>query len=87
LSQTRHNLASTPASNQTGTALLVETEMTLEQFLSATAGVAEPTLRSAMTVALSLEPARTPDAYRRFYDRVVHELGLDAEPSDNGRGR
>jgi hypothetical protein len=61
--------------------------MTLEQFLTATASVPEPTLRSAMVVALSVEPARTPDAYRRFYDRVVHELGLDAERSDNGQGR
>jgi len=61
--------------------------MTLEQFLTATASVPEPVLRSAMVVALSVEPARTPEAYRRFYDRVVHDLGLDLKPSDNGHGR
>ena len=64
---------------------MVETAMTLEQFLNATAGVPEPVLRSAMTVALSVESARTPEAYRRFYDRVVHELGLDQ--SAVGRGQ
>jgi len=61
--------------------------MTLEQFLTATASVPEPALRSAMVVALSVEPARNPEAYRRFYDRVLHELGLDLEPRDNGCGR
>ena len=50
--------------------------MTLEQFLNATADVPNPVLRSAMVVALSVEPARTPAAYRRFYDRVVHELSM-----------
>ena len=53
--------------------------MTLEQFLKATAAVPAPALRSAMTLALSVEPARTPDAYRRFYRRVVDELGLENE--------
>ena len=66
---------------------LLETAMTLDQFLNATSAVPEPILRSAMTSALSVEPARTPDAYRRFYSRVVHELGLAAEESDNGCGR
>jgi hypothetical protein len=61
--------------------------MTLEQFLNVTAEVPEPVLRSAMVVALSMEPARTPETYRRFYDRVIHELGLDALPrSAVGRG-
>jgi hypothetical protein len=36
-------------------------------------------LRSAMTMALSVEPARTPDAYLRFYRRVLDELGLEDE--------
>ena len=56
--------------------------MTLEQFLDATASVPEQVLRSAMVVALSVEPARTADAYPRFYDRVVHELegGLEGPP-------
>lgn len=53
--------------------------MTLEQFLKATAAVPEPVLRSAMTKALSVEPPRTPDAYRRFYRRVLDELGLEPE--------
>jgi hypothetical protein len=61
--------------------------MTLEQFLTATASVPEPELRSAMVAALAVEPARRPEAYRRFYDRVLHELGLDPEPRDNGCGR
>jgi hypothetical protein len=65
----------------------MEIAMTLEQFLNVTAGVPEPMLRSAMVFALSMEPARTPEAYRRFYDRVVQELGLDPESSDNGHGR
>jgi hypothetical protein len=64
---------------------MVEIAMTLEQFLNATAGVPDPVLRSAMTVALSVEPARTPEAYRRFYDRVVHELGLDQWAVGRGR--
>ena len=53
--------------------------MTLEQFLKATAAVPVPALRSAMTVALSQEPARTPAACRRFYRRVLDELGLETE--------
>jgi hypothetical protein len=61
--------------------------MTLEQFLTATASVPERELRSAMVVALAVEPARGPEAYRRFYDRVLHELGRDAEPRHNGCGR
>ena len=69
------------------TSLIVETRMTLEQFLNATAGVPEPVLRSAMVAALSIEPARSPEAYHRFYDRVAHELGLNPESSDNGHGR
>ena len=51
--------------------------MTLEQFLNATSNVPEPVLRPAMVAALSVEPARTPEAYRRFYDRVIYELALD----------
>ena len=38
-----------------------------------------PLLRRAMTAALSVEPARTPDAYRRFYTRVLRELNLASE--------
>ena len=60
--------------------------MNLKEFLDATAGVPEPILRSAMVVALAVEPARTPAAYRRFYDRVVKGLRLDTVPSEESRG-
>jgi hypothetical protein len=50
--------------------------MTLNEFLAATAAVPEAVLRSAMVAALAVESARTPAAYRRFYSRVVQELGL-----------
>ena len=50
--------------------------MTLQTFLDVTADVPEVMLRPAMVAALAAEPARTPEAYRRFYDRVVHELSL-----------
>ena len=50
--------------------------MTLQEFLDATVDVPEPLLRAAMTMALSVEPARTPDAYRRFYRRVLDALGM-----------
>ncbi len=53
------------------------TDMTLQEFLNATAVVPEAVLRAAMTTALATEPARTPDAYPRFYARVVRELGLE----------
>jgi hypothetical protein len=52
--------------------------MTLKEFLSVTSNVPEPVLRSAMTNALLAEPARTPDQHRRFYGRIVHELGLES---------
>jgi hypothetical protein len=60
--------------------------MTLDQFLAITAAVPETALRSAMTTALAVEPARTPAAYRRFYTRVVHELGLNAETEEGAEG-
>jgi len=79
------------ASNQVVAVLIVDGVMTLEQFLDATASVPEPALRSAMVVALSVEPARTADAYPRFYDRVLHELsgGPEGPPlpgADFGEG-
>lgn len=58
--------------------------MTLKEYLSATSAVPAPTLRRAMTAALSVEPARTPDACRRFYSRVVQELGLATEDAASG---
>jgi hypothetical protein len=54
--------------------------MTLQTFLEVTADVPEAMLRPAMVAALAAEPARTPEAYRRFYDRVVRELSLEAIP-------
>ena len=54
--------------------------MTLKEFLTATSAVPPPALRRAMAVALRVEPARTPDTYRRLYRRVIEVLGL--EPSD-----
>ncbi len=53
--------------------------MTLKEFQSATSAVPAPALRCAMAAALSVEPARTPAEYRRFYTRVVVMLGLATE--------
>jgi len=54
--------------------------MTLQDFLDVTADVPDAMLRPAMVAALAAEPARTPEACRRFYDRVVRELSLEALP-------
>ena len=51
--------------------------MTLQTFLDVTADVPEAMLRPAMVAALAAEPARTPEACWRFYDRVVRELSLE----------
>jgi len=56
--------------------------MTLKDFLKATSNIPDLDLRRAMTAALSVEPARTPDAYRRFYDRVFEELSPEIEDDD-----
>lgn len=48
--------------------------MTLREFLTATSDVPQPLLREAMTAALLVEPARNPNAYRRFYGLVMDEL-------------
>jgi len=56
--------------------------MTLKDFLKATSNIPDLDLRRAMTAALSVEPARTPDAYRRFYDRVLEELSPEIEDDD-----
>ena len=57
--------------------------MTLKEFQRATSNIPELDLRRAMTAALSVEPARTPDSYRRFYDRVLQELSADIEEDDH----
>ena len=54
--------------------------MTLDDFLAATEGIPAIALRSVMVTALAVEPARTPDAYQRFYDRVLEALGRSPEP-------
>ena len=50
--------------------------MTVGQFLTLTSSVPTPVLRQAMIVALAVEPADGPEAYSRFYYRVLGELGL-----------
>ena len=48
--------------------------MTLRAFLLATAGTPPQRLRRAMVSALGVEPARGPEAYPRFYARVLEAL-------------
>ncbi len=60
--------------------------MTLQHFLDATANVPETALRQAMVAALAIEPARTPEARGRFYDRVTRGLHLDV-PDDTSPPR
>jgi len=62
---------------------MLEGRMTLERFLDATTNVPDAMLRQAMVAALAVEPARSAEAYRRFYDRVVRELSLDAHPESD----
>ena len=50
--------------------------MTLQRFLTLTGPVEPPTLRRAMTAALSVEAPRTKAAYARFYCRVLCSLRL-----------
>ncbi len=57
--------------------------MTLQHFLTLTAGVPERDLRRALVGALSGEAARGREAYQRFYDRVVADLGLTTETDAN----
>jgi len=45
--------------------------MTLDDFLRATVAVPEPDLRRAIVLALAVEPARTPEARARFYERAI----------------
>jgi hypothetical protein len=61
--------------------------MTLNEFLTATESIPAAALRSAMVAALAVEPARTPEAYNRFYDRVLVRLGLSAADSDEPAAR
>ena len=52
------------------------TTMTMQQFLTITSSTPPPTLRQAMAAALAVEPAHRHNAFPRFYDRVLEELGL-----------
>lgn len=50
--------------------------MTVQQFLTITSSPPPPALRQAMAAALAVEPAHRQDAFPRFYERVLDELGL-----------
>ncbi len=50
--------------------------MTVQQFLTITSSTPPPALRQAMAAALAVEPAHRQEAFPRFYDRVLNELGL-----------
>ncbi len=57
--------------------------MTLQHFSTFTAGVPARDLRRAIAGALSSEVPRGREAYERFYDRVVADLGLITETDAN----
>ncbi len=57
--------------------------MTLQHFSTFTAGVPSRDLRRAIAGALSSEVPRGREAYERFYDRVVADLGLITETDTN----
>ncbi len=52
--------------------------MTVQQFLTITSSTPPPALRQAMAAALAVEPAHRQEAFPRFYDRVLNELGLQS---------
>ena len=54
--------------------------MTLHQYLDLTASTPSVDLRRAMVTALGVEAPRTPDAYRRYYDRVLDALCRETRP-------
>ncbi len=57
--------------------------MTLQHFLTLTAGVPERDLRRAIAGTLLSGAPRGREAYQRFYDRVVADLGLTTETDAN----
>ncbi len=57
--------------------------MTLQHFLTLTAGVPPRDLRPAIAAALLSEAPRGREAYQGFYARVVADLGLTAETNAN----
>ena len=54
--------------------------MTLHQYLDLTASTPRVVLRRAMATALRVEAVRTPDAYARYYDRVIDALCHETRP-------
>ncbi|HIM51565.1 MAG TPA: hypothetical protein EYM36_06565 [Acidobacteria bacterium] len=60
--------------------------MTVQQFLTITSSTPPPALRRAMAAALAVEPAHQGEAFPRFYDRVLDELGL-AGQTDSGSSK
>ena len=54
--------------------------MTLHQYLDLTVSTPGVDLRRAMATALGVEAARTPDAYARYYDRVIDALCRETRP-------
>ena len=54
--------------------------MTLDQYLDLTASTPSVALRRAMATVLGVEAARTPDAYLRYYDRVLDALCRETRP-------
>ena len=54
--------------------------MTLHKYLDLTASTPSVALRRAMATALEVEAARTPDAYARYYDRVIEALCRETRP-------
>ena len=60
--------------------------MTVQQFLTITSSTPPAALRQAMAAALAVEPAHRQEAFPRFYDRVLDELGL-ARRTDSGSSK
>ena len=53
--------------------------MTLHHFLTLTATVPDRDLRRAIAAALASEVPHTPEAYQRFYHRVLRELNVTVD--------
>lgn len=60
--------------------------MTLDDFMRVTAAIPGPDLRRAIVLALAAEPARTPEARQRFYERVVRLLSAHVPTAQAAAG-
>lgn len=70
-----------PATNRSiRTSYKERPSMTLHQYLDLTASTSGVDLRRAMATALGVEAAHTPDAYARYYDRVIDALCRETRP-------